>query len=115
MPVLLVVGVLLAIYILRIFIGLFTNPPATLARLGSMVCNLLGILALTMFGFGVAYHLGWSDFDFGVGFIVGAGFAALVLFALSAWFARSRRRSEIRMIQRDYDAVARADHRRSRR
>lgn len=113
MPVVIVLAVLLGIYVLKIIVGLFTRPVATLARLATLVCNFLGLIALTLFGFGLAYRLGWSEIEFELGVTVVAGLAVVVLFALSAWFSRSRRRSEMRRLQRDFDAVQRAEARRN--
>ncbi|KUF07679.1 hypothetical protein [Leucobacter sp. G161] len=115
MPVIAILAVLLVVYVLRIVIGLFTKPLATLARIGSLLCNLLGLIALTLFGFGVAYQLEWSEVPIELGITVSAGAGVLLFFALSAWFTRSRRRSELRKLQRDYDAVLRSEDRRNQR
>lgn len=113
MPVLLIVFAVIAVvvFVIRLIIGLFTSPVATLAKLGSWVCNLVGLLALLFVGMGITILVSASNSgsDRSEGILVTsvAAVAAILAFGLSGVLSRARRRSELRRAYRDHAAVMR--------
>lgn len=112
MPILLVVlGIVIVVFLIRVIVGFISAPIATLARLLGWSLNLIGLLAAVFTVVGILDGLGG---DPEILTIVVAGLISVAAFTASAFLARARRRAEIRRVYADQLAVERQLERRDR-
>ncbi|QZY51409.1 hypothetical protein [Leucobacter tenebrionis] len=118
MPIILVILlVMLVVFVIRLVIGFIMHPVATIAKLGSLVCNLIGLMALAVLFLGIALLMGWAEssegaFTENLLITIGAGVVMVVAFGLSSVLSRARRRAELRREYADHYAVAQQMERR---